>query len=320
MPTGTNPQQVQAPEPGPGLNTTMPLADPGTKTGPDSHGMPRISDVVHDPGSDQEDWKAKYERELAGRQGLDRRYQEDRTTWEKERTQLTETLRQIVGRLDKLEGGNAPTQPEPQAPPISDGNQQAPQQDSGDDVLVGIIAEMEAARYRDGLLYEYTQPGQPGEGLPLFRFRDNIPVVPPDVGADGQVDDAAQRKAIEAFIQGLRGLQGQTQQQTQQGLLQGYMPGSSPDTPPGPTAESIYEKFSDVMRVYGSDEFMNMTPEQQRQIEAEYYRLLETDAVKERHKGSTAPPRGVNDLYAELNKLSNRLKAVEGRNPLRGAA
>ncbi len=211
------------------------------------------------------DWEASFK-------GLNSRYQEDRKTWESERTQLTEAVEQLTDRLGKLEGSlsqaQAPAKPQDQAPTPDAGKKSlAP---NLEDEIFGRLAEMEAERYRDSLLIEMTQPGQPGEGLNLFMFRENIPLCPPDVDDNGNVDGSAQRKAIETLIAKVKGTQAQSQQQT----IAGWTPGSSPGAPKPKTLDEKMTRYEEVAALYASEELDSMSKADQDRIRNEYYDLI----------------------------------------------
>jgi hypothetical protein len=296
MPEEQNPQQV-GPGQVPGMVSSMPQADPAAVQGPDSHSMPNLGDVLQKP-------ERNYEESF---KGLNKWV----TT---EFNQLRSTVTEMANMMKQL----APQQPQaaPAAPaPVSGGKKEAPSQTV--DPLDVAIQSKKAQQYRDLLLDEYTKPGAPFEGLPLHLFAQNIPVHPPTLNEDQTLNDKAQRGAIEAFAQALKGVQGQTQQSTQQALMEGFTPGSAVGAPPpgGKSGDDIYQEFLDAMNVMGSKEFLDLSKDEQARVEETYYRLLEDSQVKERHGGSTRPTLTFDEMAKKINELSKQVAKFQGRMP-----
>jgi hypothetical protein len=291
-----NPQQTVDPNPLP--ETVVPQADPASTQGPDSHSLPTLSQVVGTP--DDRDYKASYK-------GLNKRYEEDRRVWDSERQSLRNELDTIKTMLTPKADPVEPTEPVP-VPPVT--------QSQGPSALEEAIQQKHAEQYRDLLIGEYTKPGGPAEGLPLNMFVENIKIVPPTTGADGKLDDSAQRQEIDGLVTSLKGLQGETKQKTAEALVTGQTPGSSPAAPAGEDGDTIYQEFQDIMQVYGSQEYLGLDKTEQARIESRYYELLESPHIEDRHEGDLAPTNTVAELQRSVRELSKQVTQMSGKNPL----
>lgn len=287
----------------PGGDVT-PQPSAAVPTSPDSMRLP--PNPLAQPRQGAEDWEARYK-------GLDRRYQEDRQEWEQQRTAFQQQMADFTAKMQTWEQQLKQPQAKPAPAPVSDGNQEAPQQttkDSGD--LQKRLDELQAERYRDTLLFQMMQPGQPGHDLPLAMFRDNIPVHAPQVGEDGKLDDSKQRAAIENFIKGLRGVAGNSAQQTQQAMTQGWTPGSSPGVPAPQSREALEAEYYRVKEEYGNLP-ADVSPEREAAVKARYYQLHEQ--VGRNLPGNTQPwmsgeelLRRVQQLEGTVGQFGNMLK------------
>jgi len=177
------------------------------------------------------------EEERRRRSGLDRQNRE----YDRRFAALEGTLGEIQQAIQGLTG---------QAPNTNTQEQQGPgeQEQQGNaapppDLLTEMQVEfqqLKAEKLRDDLITELTRPGQPGEGLDLWLFRDNIKLTG---------DPESQREAIMDMIKGLKGVVGQAAQQTGEALAQGMTPGSSPKVPSQNSeldeAKSLHAKLND---------------------------------------------------------------------------
>jgi len=180
-----------------------------------------------------------------------------------------------------------------------------PQQAPQTDVLQQAIQRRQAEQYRDLLIQQYEQQ----LGVPLSLFRDHIPAVPPVLGADGAIDDAAQRTAIQGFATNLQQVQGQVAQRTQQTVLQGMTPGSAPGAPAPTTAADTYNEFLEVMEAYGSEAFGTLPRPDQQRIEARYFELLEDPVVTQQHGGQTRPTMSWDEMQQTMRELVRRVNS-----------
>ena len=265
-------------------------------------------------GADGQDYEARYK-------GLDRWVQREFNPVRQQVEQFGDRLDQIQDLLKQLQQPQ-PAAPAPQAKapqeaaPASKPQPSAPSADPID----AALTSMKAQQYRDTLLDMYTRRGEPGEGLPLEMFRDNIPVRPPTVKDDGSLDDSAQRQAIETFIETLKGIRGETQKAAQDALLEGMTPGSAA-APPAPggaeTAAKMYQEFQDLMSVYGSKEFLDLSAEEQAEIEERYYTLAGDEEIQRLHGGQLTPTPSFNDLNDKVTKLAQQVRILQqNKNPL----
>jgi len=271
--------------------------------------LPTLGEAIGS-GPGQPDYKALYEQSEARRQGLDRKVNEMTQARQVLDGEFA-TLKQQVGEiLSKLAAPQAPA-PEgggktPQAPapaPVSDGNAQGQSLDP----LTVALEQKRAEQYRDMLLEEYTKPGAKGHGLPLNLFADRIKVIKPSINPDNTVNDQAQRAEIEAVIEKLATLKGQAQDEAQTRLLEGTGPGSAlpPGAPGG--AQGVYQEFLKAMEAMGSKAFDELPLNEQTEIEATYFRLLNDPDVQRQHGGQLQPTPSVNDMYDQIRELTRRM-------------
>jgi len=282
-----------------------PQIDPTAGIGLDSMRLPP------NPLSGQQapatDYEARYK-------GLDAHYQKEKQTWMTQQQAL-------MGRLEALEQklSQAPLAPaqSPQAPAAPSPTAQAPafarkaEPPTGDtSELYETIAQMEAERYRDNQLLEYTQPGKPGQGLPLFTFRNNIRAVAPDVDENGRVNDTAQRAEIDRFIQAINSIAGSVQQGTQQAMVAGFTPGAAPGPAPAPSADDEIQEYRDLMALRGDPKFDKMPDDQQKKIERRFYELYEKYWMRLGTGGK--PFATMEEVLNLVNMQAGRLNALEG--------
>jgi len=289
-----DPQQAGTPLV-PGMGGMPQNLDVITHAGPDSMRMPPAP-FQQQQGQQSTDWEARYN-------GLNRRYQEDRSTWDSQFKQFADKLTALESRLSQAP---APA-PEPQAKAptkhVSDGNEPAPQKT--DSVLYERLAKAEAERYRDNLILE-----QYGNVPGLFLFRDNIPALAPSVGDDGAVNDKAQRTEIDRFIKKLQGVTGNAAQQTQQAMVQGWTPGSAPGPQPVTEQDEVAE-YHKLMDLRGSPEFDQLPQRQQEEADRRFYQLYDKHWMK---LGSgTKPWAGMDDVLKMVQGHSNAIAELQKR-------
>lgn len=288
-----DPQQA-APAEVPAAGDPVPQHVAAAMAGPDNMKMPpNPLTQKQGSGSIDRDWEASFK-------GLNSRYREEKDAWAGERQQLTQQIQTLAQRMETLENSAKPAAPKTPPAPVSDGNRQ---QDDG--VVYDRLAELEAERYRDSLLFSYMQPGQLGHNLPLALFRDNIPVVPPDVNDDGSINDKGQREAIERFIKGLQGIGQQSARQTQEAMTQGWTPGASPGLPQAkPTEEQLLEEYYRVKEAYGNVS-ESMPQDEVQRLQARYYQLHEEVGKRAPHQ--TTPWMTGDEMAKRLNQLEAQL-------------
>lgn len=288
-----------------GLESQVPSAAPG---GPDNLRMPPNPLAQGTQGSDR-DWEASFK-------GLMKTYQQEKQDGQQKQQAWEAQIQQLSQRMEAMEKPQAPVSPaKPQdtkAPSVSVEKVQGSQQQTGDSDLYDRIAELEAERYRDSLLFQYMQPGQPGHNLPLAMFRDNIPVVAPSVGDDGTLDDKGQKGAIENFIKGLKGIQGQTQQTTEQQMLSGWTPGSavSQGAPGGNTQDAMLNEYYRLKEYKGSKEYADTDEATRARADAQYWSLHEK--VGRFTPGQTTPWMTVDQIGKAINEVRGRIGHLEG--------
>jgi len=270
--------------------------------GPDSLRLPRNPLAVEQERAGREaqtDYRALYEEEARRRSGVDRRLKEELDA----RGALTQMVESLSTRLEAFEKQMQPRQQQQEVPPAQ--SQQEPEIPLNQDMLMERIAEMEAERYRDQLVFQYMQPGEKGANLPLAMFRENIPVVAPDVGEDGKLNDSGQREAIERFITGLQGISSQSSQRAQAALTEGWTPGVSPGQPDGPPSQQqLLDEYYKVKEQYGN--LPTDAPEAEvNQIQARYYALHEQ--VGKFQPGQTTPWMTSEEMASRLNQLESQL-------------
>jgi len=233
--------------------------------------------------------------------GLMSKYQSEKHVWETKFAELESRISQLTNR--DASQAQAPSQPKAPAAPKTDNAANL-------DVLDQAIQQRKAESYRN-LLVESMGRELGVAGLEMFS--DNIPVLPPKLGADGSIDDSAQRAAIKAFADKLSGVQGEASQRTKSAIMEGMTPGSAPGAGV-PTAESeIYQEFQDVMQVYGSEEFDTLDKSEQRRIEKRYSELLEDPAVQNLHEGETRPTMSWQEMQKTIRNLVKQANAAQGR-------
>lgn len=285
--------QSETPESVPG---TVPQGVPAVLPGPGQMRLPQ-------PEQGQErDWEASFK-------GLMSTYTKEKDEWRKERQQFTETMGQVVGRLEALEkhGGQPPAQaPEPQGSPPTP-SPQGSQAEQDNSALYDRLAEMEAERYRDQLLLQYVEPGAPGQGLPLLTFRDQIRVFAPELDDSGNVNDAAQRAEIEGVIKKLQALRGQTMQVASAG----WTPGSTLEPPRQPSREEKVKRYYEVKDLLGSDALLKLPQAEQSKIEDEYYALHEELGWDLPHQ--TMPFQDFKVVDSKIQRLVDRMGVIESR-------
>ena len=266
-----------------------PQAAPAVGRGPDSHSLPRsIEPQVGD------NWEARYK-------GLDARYQKDREDW----TRQLEDLRTQVQQLSQPKEPKAPA-PKPQAKKEPE-SKPDPADISTLNVLDQAIQQRKAASFRDMMVEDMSRE----LGIPaLEMFTDDIPIRPPTRNEYGTVNDSAQRAAIQAFADKLKGVQGETSQRTQAAIREGMTPGASPGAPPA-TGSDVYEEFLELMEVYGSAEFDELSPTDQNRIQKRYFELTNDKTVQDRHEGETSPTMSWKDLTNDVRDALKRLSRLE---------
>jgi len=289
-----NPQPMQ-PGSGPDVPNSLdqaletPQATPEAGRGPDSHSLPRTTKPQ--VGTD---WEARYK-------GLDARYQKDREQWTSELEGLKSQIQQL---------STTPTEPsapaqKPQA------NDKAPVSDSTStlDALDRAIQQRKAASYRDMLVENMAKE----LGVPaLEMFADDIPIHPPTLKSDGTIDDSRQLAAIKSFADKLRGVQDDVGKRTSDAIREGMTPGSSPGAQPT-TGQDVYEEFLELMEVFGSPEFDQLSSVDQNRIQNRYFELTENAQVQDQHQGATQPTVSWKDMQNEVRDMMKRLNRLEGR-------
>lgn len=286
-----------------------PQAAPAVGRGPDSHSLPRTPVRGEGP----EDWQAAFEEERQRRQGVDRRLQQLQQDYES-RLNLMEQALQRLSSTPQQEAG--PKTSRQDAAPDAKAPAQ-PQATSQTDALEHALSTVRAVQYRDALIDQMTRAGGELEDLrgAIDLFADQIPTIPPS-WKDGQLDNSSQVEAIKAVAGRLRTLQQQTQQQTQETVLRGMTPGSSPGQPPENSAAELYEEFTTIMELMGSEEWDNKLSKGERnQLESRYFELLEDPIVQNQHGGQTRPTMDWNEMQESLRALVKQVNAMQGTRP-----
>lgn len=297
----TNPQQAGGPGNSPGIVFSPPQASPAAPTGPDSGNLGTLSQVAasHQP---PDEWKQRYT-------GLDRFYQQQVATLQGEIASIKDMVQQLVKPQPP-----APAQSAPQAP--------EKKEQQGSDVLSKAVEQVQATAYRDALIASYQSPGSAGEGLPLVSFRDRIKVIAPAIGDDGSIDDAAQRKEIESMIDSLKAVVKTTHESTVQSIARGITPGSSPGGPAPDKAQKDrddkYAEFKTLMEAIGTDEFLDLSKDEQARMESRYYTLLDDEDIQTMHGGSTRPTTSYEELLTKVANMERKQALLDQRlnNPL----
>jgi hypothetical protein len=270
--------------------------------------MATMSEVV---GERQErDYKASFE-------GLNKWVGKEFNQVRESVTGVEGSIADLTRIVEQLVKAQAPAQePPPAAKTEPAAPQEPPQTENRDTAVLDAMAKLEAERYRSLLIERYTQPGQPGEGLPLRTFADNIPLHPPELGEDGHVDDAAQRQAIEDFAKKLGGIKGETQQETQDAMQQGWTPGSSPALPrEEESANALYEEFQKLLEQQALPEFADLPKSEQDKVESRYFELLGDPRIKERHGGNLRTGLDWDEVGSMLEELQQKVSRLEVGRP-----
>lgn len=244
------------------------------------------------------DWEESYK-------GLSRRYNEDRAAWEatvQERTQQVTSLDAKFQELEKKLMGLPQQQPEPKKQPPA----QAPQ-DTGTQDYLDAMAQNDAIRFRDKLLFEYIAK-EPDLGLAAFR--ENIPVVAPTVGESGGVDDSGQRGAIENLINSLKGIGQKQAQATQKAMTEGWTAGVSPTAPSTQTWEDKVNEYYKVKEQYGSATLDSLGKDEQAKVAQQYYKLHEE--VGKHLSGQSTPWMDASELAESIRQIQGRVGHLEG--------
>jgi len=300
-----DPQQPAAPA-GPGVTLETPQASPAAARGPDSHaGAQTLSQALGTPANE---WEGKY-RALQGQ------FDQARQQWDRRQESMSGELRALREQVAAM--AQPPAAPEPKEPAAPAKAKAPAPAASVESALESAIRAQRAAQYRDLLIGNMTRPGSPYEGLPLNLFAANIPVVEPVVGSDGQLDDSGQRAAIESFAKALKQYGGDTGQQAQQAILAGTMPGSSPGVAPGGnSAADLYQEFQDLMAVYGSEAFMDLTKQEQADLQERYYELAADPIIQGQHSGNLQPTMDLSSMSQMVRDLAQKVAALSGQNPM----
>lgn len=237
--------------------------------GPDSVRLPPnpLAGQGQATGSYQEvDWEARYK-------GLNRAFQDRQQEWQTDSRAKDDTIASLAARLEALENRQPAPAQEPQAPKAKSPAPEPQTEDRSDSsALLGRLIELEAERFKTQAVIEMMQPGQPGHGLDLLSWLDEIPI---RIDGDGMPDQEAQRAAIKKMIDKINALRGDTSRKTQQAMVAGYTPGAAPGTPP-PTAsrESEIAEFYEMQQRWMDPRFDRLPEAEQAKIENRYYELL----------------------------------------------
>ena len=282
-----NPQS-EAPEMSP--ETEVPQAPPAAPSGPDHLRLPPNPLAQQQEQGRERDWKKSFD-------GLMSKYQEEKREW-------NEQFNKLAQRLDGLE------QVRPQAPspsPDKEAQEQAPEEPGRekDNALYERVVELEAERHRDKLLLEMTEPGQPGHRLPLMRFAENIPLVPPTIGEDGSIDDSGQREAIVSFITKVK----ESVSGRAQSSAAGWTPGASPQAPRPQTEQEKEAEYYRLKELYGSEEYAQLDPAEQDKISKRYYELQ--NEIGWDLPGQTMPWADQYYQNEQVRRLMRRMGALE---------
>lgn len=301
MTAESNPQaQVN---PGEHSGAPAPTAPPPVARPPDSHGLPGTQPNPQAAAPQEPDWKARY-------QGFDAFYQKEVRGIKEQLGTITETLATLA------KPAPVPQAPAPDPKPAAK-KSHAPVTSALDDAM----AQVKATQYRDSLLDLYSGKGEAGEGLPLELFKENIPVIAPEI-VDGKLDDSAQRKAITDFVSNLKGLAGEAATEAQRQVLAGEQPGSSVAPPPPgdvkQAGDDLYQEFTQIMQEMGSEDWLDLDPSKQAEKEARYYELLEDPAIEDRHEGQLSPNMDLYTLTNQMKDMAKRMQILEGQSPFAG--
>lgn len=289
----TEPESGSGAPTGAGQAVDVPQAAPTVGAGPDNQMLPKS----FQPQGEAETVPKKQH------DGLMAKYQSEKAAWEAGFAELT-------ARLDKLTS----TQPAEAASPAPGASQPSkPAQTSTPemDPLDRAIQQRKALNYRDMLVETVAKE----LGLPaLAMFSDDIPVHAPTIGADGQIDDSAQRAAITAFADKLRGVQGAASTATRDALIEGMTPGSAPgSTPAGDGGDELYQEFLELLQAQATTEFSKLPAADQRRAEQRYLELLDMDEIKDRHEGATTPTMSWQDMQKTVRDLMKSVGSLQGR-------
>lgn len=228
---------------------------------------------------------------------------------------VTKEFNELRSAVDELAKALKATPPQEEAPPKPKKEKakaptpapEEPDTEEENSALYERLVRLETERYRDRLLIEMMEPGQPGHGLPLITFADNIPVVPPDINEDGDFDDTGQRKAITDFISKIKQATGNRSQSS----AAGWTPGVSPEAPRQPTRQELEEEYYEVKGLYGSEQFAKMNPAEQARISKKYYDLH--SKVGWDLPGQTMPFADGDYLNNSVRKLMRRMGDLESQ-------
>lgn len=69
----------------------------------------------------------------------------------------------------------------------------------------------------------------------------------------------------------------------------------------------MYQEFLKAMEAMGSKAFDELPLNEQTEIEATYFRLLNDPDVQRQHGGQLQPTPSVNDMYDQIRELTRRM-------------
>ena len=299
-----------------------PQQQPAGQPIPDAAAMPQSAAEalgLHGGPDSADNWQKRY-------QGLSQRYSQDVDALRKAQDGLDQQVAAIRAELAKvLEAvrGNAPavvspqpappaagTSPQPVVPTAATPQPAAAAQPSfpygNTQDIQQTIARQDAELHKLRIVAEYTQPGQPGYGLPLLTLdaNGNIPTVPPVLGADGRLDDSGQRRAIEGLIAAMRSVPAARAQQIAAETAAGLLPGSAPGAPaPVNPVEQRYNRYKELQDII--PKMGDRPSDEQKAIMAEYDRL--TTEVGFLDPAFVAPGLNVSDVARQVQDLRREM-------------
>ena len=228
--------------------------------------------------------------------GLQKRYDKDRVAWEAKTGEQKEQLDELGQKFQEFEN-NLSTSPQPEPEP----QKEAPVEQVDDDTpdVLSVVAEAEAIRNRDALLFKAV-----AQHPVLAQFRDNIPVVPPTLNDDGTVDNSGQQKAIDDFAAAIQGVGKVAQQANQQAVTQGWTPGVSPGAPTEETWDDQVNEYYKLKEYMGGAEMQELSSVEQSKISDAYYALH--DKVGKRLPHQSAP-------WMDTGELAEAVRQVQAK-------
>lgn len=287
--------------------------NPASVSGPDTTKLPPnpLSGQPQPSGSYEEpDWERRYK-------GLDRKYQQDRQEWEKQTQEkddaMSDLTQQFMARLEALEARlPAPEpKPEPQAAKAAGSQEDSGNEGTldGNDFMWQRVKELEAERFKTMAVMKAMQQGQPGHGLPLLEWLDEIPI---RLGEDGMPDAKEQERAVLKVVEKIKGLRGEASKATQQAMTAGYTPGSAPGTPPKPaSAEAEIAEYHELMDLRMSPGYLDLPQVEQNKADKRFYDLL--DKYGPQLPGVHLPWMSMDQLLGQVRQSQadvNELKAM----------